>query len=262
MTYISLKRTSFQVFATLAVGTAVLGPAHAQVDNAVATVTGCTTEERDINADCRRLPTPGTGQSPQAVAPIDLSGYWTAVITEDWRWRMLTPPKGDFASMPLNAEAIKVANTWDPADANSCKAFGAPALMRNPVRVRFEWTDEQTLTAVTDHGEQTRTFYFGAAPQATGPTLQGRSLASWDQSGLKIVTTNLAPGYLRKNGVPYSDEAVLTEYYDTYSAFDEEWLTITTIVEDPVYLTREFVTSLDFKKLKDGSSWKPTPCKG
>lgn len=259
-----MNTQSFKLVVSAAVGAAVLGgltPAHAQVDNAVATVSGCTTEERDINADCRRAPAPGANLSPQAAAPIDLTGYWTAVISEDWRWRMLTPPKGDFASLPLNAAAIKVGNEWNPAEDGSCKAFGAPALMRNPLRVRFEWTDDKTLQATTDHGQQTRTFHFGAAPAASGPSLQGTSAAFWDQSGLRVNTTNLAPGYLRKNGVPYSAQARVTEYYDTYSAFDQEWMTITTIVEDPVYLTREFITSLDFKKLPDGSSWKPTPCK-
>ncbi len=235
--------------------------AHAQVTNQVAVPSGCTTEERDINADCRRGPAPAAGKTPKESAPTDLTGYWVAVITEDWRWRMLTPPKGDYASLPISAEGKKLADAWNPADVGSCKPFGAPGLMRNPLRVKFEWTDDSTLKAQTDHGEQTRLFHF--SPVASeAPSLQGTSAASWDQSGLKVVTTNLTPGYLRKNGVPYSDKTKLTEYYNRYSAFGEDWLTITTIVEDPVYLTREFVTSLDFKKLKDdGASWKPVPCK-
>lgn len=218
----------------------------------------------DINADCRSLlrSLDAEEKTPKASAPIDLTGYWKSVITEDWRWRALTPPKGDYASLPLNLEGMRVADAWDPSDVGSCKNFGAAALMRNPTRVRFQWDDEQTLRVETDHGEQTRIFQFGAA--APGPehphSLQGFSVASWDPTGLKVVTTHLSPGYLRKNGVPYSEDAKVTEYYDVYSAFDETWLTITTIVEDPRYLSRTFNTSLDFKQLADGSSWHPTPC--
>jgi hypothetical protein len=79
-------------------------------------------------------------------------------------------------------------------------------------------------------------------------------------SHLTVVTTNLAPGYLRQNGVPYSDRTVLTEYFDLHQDFGESWLTVTSIVEDPVYLTDVFITSSDFKKLPDGSSWNPSSC--
>ena len=68
--------------------------------------------------------------APRAAAPIDLTGYWVSVITEDWRWRMVTPPKGDYASLPINMDAKKVADAWDPAKdeaaGEACKAYGAP----------------------------------------------------------------------------------------------------------------------------------------
>ena len=68
-------------------------------------------------------------------------------------------------------------------------------------------------------------------------------------------------GYLRKNGIPYSEQATLTEYYDRYSEpTGEEWFTVTTIVTDPVYLYSPFVTSTDFRKEPDESRWNPTPC--
>src|SRR5918993_1282123 len=70
--------------------------------------------------------------TPRAAAPIDLTGYWAAIVNEDWRWRMVTPPKGDYASLPLTDAAIKVANAWDPArDASSgeqCRGYGAAAV--------------------------------------------------------------------------------------------------------------------------------------
>ena len=69
--------------------------------------------------------------SPKSGTPVDLTGYWISIVTEDWRYRMVTPAKGDFQSIPLNQEAVKVANTWDPeADeraGNPCKSYGAAA---------------------------------------------------------------------------------------------------------------------------------------
>src|SRR6266852_3161802 len=89
----------------------------------------------DLNAQAR-----GTGGAAQTSAktsaPIDLTGYWVAEITEDWRWRMVTPAKGDYLSIPINAAAEKAADAWDPAkdDAGGeqCKSYGAPGLMRAP----------------------------------------------------------------------------------------------------------------------------------
>jgi len=75
------------------------------------------------------------------------------------------------------------------------------------------------------------------------------------------VTTRMKPGYLRSNGVPYSDAAVVTEYFYRHSGpGDLEWLTVTTVVDDPKYLAQPFITSTDFKKEPDGSKFTPTPC--
>jgi hypothetical protein len=82
----------------------------------------------------------GGAPSPRASAPVDLTGTWVSIVTEDWRWRMRTPPKGDYASLPLTDAAIKVANSWDPArDAaagEQCRPFGGAAIMRVPGRGR------------------------------------------------------------------------------------------------------------------------------
>src|SRR5262245_61295169 len=90
-------------------------------------------------------PPPGPPQSPWASAPIDLTGYWVSIVNEDWRWRMVTPPKGDTSSVPLNAEGTKVANAWDPATDGSCLAYGAAGLMRIPTRLHITWDNENTL---------------------------------------------------------------------------------------------------------------------
>src|SRR5437016_4918645 len=80
-------------------------------------------------------------QSPKEAAAVDLTGYWVSVVTEDWRFRMVTPPKGDYASVPLNADGRKVADTWDPAKdeaaGEQCRSFGAPAIMRVPGRLHI-----------------------------------------------------------------------------------------------------------------------------
>ena len=228
----------------------------------------------------------GPPPSPRDAAPMDLTGYWVSIVTEDWRYRMLSPAKGDSASVPLNAEGRKVADTWDPAkdeaSGNQCKSYGAAALMRVPGRLHISWADDNTLKIETDAGTQTRLLHFGAAqPPAGEPTWQGSSAALWDvppagrgmgggaavrpgqpRAGtLKVVTTHMRPGYLRKNGVPYSGNATVTEYFDrTNEPNGDSWLIVTTIVNDPQYLQQEFVTSTHFKKQADAIGWAPTAC--
>jgi hypothetical protein len=215
--------------------------------------------------------------SARAQAPVDLTGYWVSIVTEDWRWRMVTPPKGDYASLPLTPAARKVADSWDPRrDAGAgeaCRAYGAAAIMRLPGRIRIAWENDTTLRVDTEAGTQTRLFRFQpSAARAAQPSWQGQSTAQWQISGgrrgappaggsLRVVTTGLRSGYLRRNGVPYSANAVVTEYYNrTNEPNGDSWLVVTTIVEDPQYLTGRFVTSSHFKKAADGSTWNPTPC--
>ena len=216
--------------------------------------------------------------TPRGRAPIDLTGYWVSIVNEDWRWRMVTPPKGDVASVPLNAEGTKVANAWDPATDGSCLAYGAAGLMRIPTRLNVTWQDDQTLKIETDAGQQTRVLRFDAGTPPAQRSLQGYSVAQWETppagrgggapqaprfGNLKVTTTNLTAGWLRKNGVPYSENATVTEYFDRFQAPNkDEWLVVTTIVSDPKYLQQDFVTSTHFKKEPNGAKWAPSPCKG
>jgi hypothetical protein len=227
-------------------------------------------------------------QSAREAAPVDLTGNWVSVVSEDWRWRMLTPLRGDFQSIPLNGEGRRVGLEWDPAADEAagleCKAYGAPALMRIPGRVRIGWQDDQTLKVETDAGEQTRILRFGAPATPSEPrSRQGYSVANWEQpvrgrlppeglpifSGsigqegrsLEVTTTNLLEGYLRKNGPPHSEDALLQEYFDYHvQPNGDEWFTVTTVVTDPAYLDGPFITSTDFKKERDAGGWNPTPC--
>src|SRR5262245_26044659 len=102
----------------------------------------------------------------RAAAPFDMTGYWVSIVSEDWRWRMF-PNKGDYAGVPLNAEARKLADAWDPAKdeaaGEQCKAYGAPGIMRIPGRFHITWQDDQTLKVESDAGKQVRVFHFGAA---------------------------------------------------------------------------------------------------
>ena len=201
----------------------------------------------------------------KAAATIDLTGYWVAVVSEDWRFRMVTPRKGDYQQVPLTDAARKVADVWDPAadeaSGNQCKSYGAAAIMRVPARFHFTWQDDDTLKVESDAGTQTRLFRF----KETSPgerTWQGYSKAEWQRpSSLKVTTTNVRAGYLRKNGVPYSQNAVVTEYFDIAPhPSGGQILLVTTIVDDPQYLQTPFIVSSQFKKEADGSKWDPTPC--
>jgi hypothetical protein len=243
---------------------------------------------------------------PRQGAPIDLTGYWVSLVTADWRWRMVTPAKGDYQGVQLNAEGRKVADAWDPAKdeaaGEQCKSYGAPALMMVPGRLHITWQDDTTLKVEADAGTQTRLLRFSSSPEqgrgATGSgqaaaqpdpprSWQGVSQARWlmprpggvplqlrpaprtadappvrpTGGTLQVVTKNLRAGYLRKNGVPYSENAVLTEHWDLYKRpSGEEWLTITTQIEDPQYLSNVRLVAPVFKKEPNGSKWDPTPC--
>jgi hypothetical protein len=258
------------------------------------------------------------GQQPagtrpaRAVAPVDLTGYWVSVVTEDWRWRMVTPRRGDYASVPLNAEGRRVADTWDltrdEAGGHECRAFGVGGIMRQPGRLHITWDDDATLKIEFDAGTQTRYLHFdGTRHPGADRTWQGHSIAQWqgpaigrveappgpgagpagppvpggggrglrgappprDQArlaqggALRVTTTQFRAGYLRRNGVPYSESASITEYITRLPAHPngDEWLHVVTIVEDPTYLTQPFYTSTHFKREADGSRWNPTPCR-
>lgn len=218
----------------------------------------------------------GAAQNARTSAPIDVSGYWVSVVTEDWRYRMVTPPKGNFLGVPLNGEGRTTANAWDPAkdeaDGLQCKSYGAAAIMRVPGRFHFTWADDNTLKIDIDSGTQTRVFHFGGTPPANvEPSWQGYSVAEWENAttgrgqpragDLKVVTTHMLPGYVRKNGVPYSANAVLTEFYDRIKAPNgDDWLVVTTEVKDPRYFTMPFTTTTHFKKMADDTGWDPQPC--
>jgi len=239
------------------------------------------------------------GPAPDARtrAPVDLTGYWVAVVTEDWRYRMMTPDRGDFTGIALNGAGRALMQKWDPArdriNGEECRAYGAPAIMRLPTRLHITWQDGNTLKIDTDAGEQTRLLHFTTStPPSGAPTWQGYSAADWEglrgrggfggvtqglpttaglpngtrpptQDGyLKVLTTQIRPGYLRKNGVPYGAGTAVEEYFDSFHEINgDTWLVVTSIVNDPEFLDQPFITSSQFKKT-DAAKWNPTPCQG
>jgi hypothetical protein len=157
-------------------------------------------------------------------------------------------------------------------------------IMRLPVRLHITWENDNTLRVDIDAGMQTRLLYFKPVePPAGPPSWQGSSVALWESAGgrggvprggnLNVVTTRMKPGYLQKNGVPYSGNAVITEHFHTTKeANGDQWMIVETVVDDPTYLAAPriagvpdaesgpFIRSTSFKKLPDGAGWNPTPC--
>ena len=229
---------------------------------------------------------PPAPQTPRLAAPVDLTGVWTSLVTEDWRYRMVTPSNGDYTSVPLSPAGRKLAASWDPARdeaaGEQCRGYGVGGVMRLPGRLRITWQDDRTLKLETEAGTQVRMLAFGAGATTAGDW-QGNSRASWDRpegplgsgalfggggfgagraggGSLKVVTTGMKPGYLRKNGVPYSADAVITEYFNRFNLDgDEALLVVATETVDPSYLSQPFWTSTHFKR-QANATWTPTAC--
>jgi len=262
---------------------------------------------------------PAAQPSGQQAALIDLTGYWVSVIDEDWRFRMMTPPKGDYAQVPMTPAARPIADQFDPAQYGGtnyqtsgivdCRAYGGANLMRMPTRLHITWDSPDVLKIETDWGQQTRLLRFtrgqpfgdmelalrsGEVGGSHGPaSMQGYSVAAWEQpfrfnavnyqranvgrggglgqnraselqpgGDLAVVTTDLAPGWLRRNGAPYGTRTRLIEHFMTFQdPTGKDWFTDTIEVIDPEYLATPFYISAEFQKEPDASKWAPHPCK-
>ena len=222
--------------------------------------------------------------SPKDAALIDVTGYWVSIVYEDWMWRMVTPAKGDYTDVPLNAEGKKLTKAWDPEkdkkEGNECRAYGAGNVMRLPERLHITWVDDNTLQVEIDAGTQKRLFHFDGSKWKGGqPQLQGDSVATWEKlaqrrptsypfggpepgkgGNLHVITTHMKPGYLEKNGIPYSGNAVLNERFRMINYNGTDYLILKSIVDDPTFLTEKFYQSSEFKREPDGSKWDPSPC--
>lgn len=218
----------------------------------------------------------------RAAALIDLTGYWMAIVDQDWRFRMMTAPAGETEGIPLNPAGLQLARSWawqkDQNDGDACKPYGAAGLMRLPERLHIHWADPDTLQVDTDAGRQTRLLHF-VAGDAPPPSLQGYSVARWFKQPqaagfgpprggpvpgkggtLTALTTDMSPAYLRSNGVPYSGQAKLLEYFDRVEDQGTSYLVLTQLVSDPSYLREPYITSYEYLLEPDASHWNPQPC--
>jgi hypothetical protein len=226
--------------------------------------------------------------TPRATAPVDLTGYWVSIVTEDWIERMSpdSPPSG----VGRGGRGVFIdAGTGEPPAASgpggkgeTCRAYGAAGSLRVPGRLNITWADDDTLKVDMDAGTQTRLLHFnpneGKPPQKT---LQGHSVATWDTgagrggrggggggraggpaagptwASLQVVTTNMSGGYLLSSRSSYSENATLTEHFTVHQDFGVTYFTVTAIVEDGG-VTR--ITSSSFKKEPNGAKFSPTGC--
>ena len=192
-----------------------------------------------------------------------MTGQWVAVVNEDWRWRMVTPPVGDTASLPLNERGRAAAAAWDlerdKAEGNLCKAFAGPGLSGNPRASGSTGRMADSLRLEFDAGRQVRLFEFAPGPSAERSLRDtpkrsgfvGRSRAACSASAhrqrriARRAHDAARGGYLRPNGVPFSERATVKEFFSTFTLPGDAgaWLIVTTVVTDPEYLTTELVIS-------------------
>ena len=210
-------------------------------------------------------------------------------------------PNGELqmlVGVPLNAAGKAATLAWTPAEAGRCEAFGIGSGMRAPGLLRIAWESDSVLRIEIEAGQQTRRIHFDPSkPPAGPPSWQGASVGNWDVSPnvidvlrpggfdtrnanpgaaqstavsslpwtpLKVVTTNFRAGWLRPNGVPYSDSAHarITEHFMRYSLPGAgEGLTVRTVVDDPTYLEQPFMVSTNFRLEANAARWKPEPCR-
>jgi hypothetical protein len=213
--------------------------------------------------------------TPQEAAPVDLTGYWVSLVTEDWIERMSpdSPPTGTGFRDRIDREQVPVTNPGEP-----CRAYGAAGSLRVPGRLHIEWLDDHTLAIEMDAGSQRRLLHFDSqAPAPTEKSLQGYSAAKWNYGNagadfaqgrndttqlpvwgsLDVVTTNMSGGYLLSSRTSYTDEAILTEHFTRHTDFGAEYFTVTAVVEDQ---GRSNITSSTFRKERNGADFDPTGC--
>ena len=260
-----------------------------------------------------RAARPGAGRRARGSAPVDLTGYWVAVVSEDWRHRMATPRKGDYESLPLNAEGRRSRGRLGPRADNaaglSARPTASAASCASPARLHITWQDDNdparrvrrghanaasaaSIAAAQPDGEQdlagplARRMAEAAGPRpARGPRAD-RQQHGTDRAGrrrpraarrtctapaalneggsLRVATTHFREGYLRKNGVPYSENAAITEYFHRLPTAAERrtvGCSSSPSIEDPKYLNEPFYTSTHFKLEPNGQKWRPTPCR-
>jgi hypothetical protein len=209
-----------------------------------------------------------TSLSIPAFAQHDITGEWGPQFHEDQLERVPGPDIGDYLGLPITDAARLRADTWDASLLtlleHQCKPHPSDYGIRGPAQLRITKeidTESQALIAYQTHiswQAPERTIYMDGRPhppEYAAHTWQGFSTGKWDGDMLTVTTTHLKIGWIRRNGVPRSDRAVVTEHFIRH----EKYLTVVTIVNDPVYLTEPFIRSTDFIEATD-QIIPPYPC--
>jgi hypothetical protein len=198
----------------------------------------------------------------RAAAPVDLTGYWVPFISEEWRYRMVMPLKGDYRGIPLTPEGTRVANSWNPAapEPEPCKAYGAPAIMRIPGRLHVRLAGLRTaLRLDTDAGTQTRAVPIRTRYTRVGPADSGRARRTragslpaavphqapdrygrHDQRASRLSAAKRCAVQRRRHGDRIFRRRRAPVWRPGTDRHD--------VVEDPQYLQRPYIVSSHFKK--------------
>lgn len=206
--------------------------------------------------------------STPAAAQRDLAGMWAQRFHEDLPERGAGPEIGDYTGLPVNDAARLRADSWDAGKwtvpERQCEPHPADYGPRGPANLRIGRTvDPVSQDVIAWHVTvmwqlQQRTIYMDGRPhpsERAQHSWQGFSTGEWEGDMLKVTTTHLKEGWVRRNGLPRSDKARLTEYFIR----NGNYLTLVTVVEDPVYLTEPLVRTSDWV-LDPGVQLSPFSC--
>jgi len=209
------------------------------------------------------------GTVTPALAEVDLSGEWRALYHEDLEERLPGPELGDLTGLPITESAKRRSDTWDASMysvlEHQCKPHPAGYVMRGPSNMRW-WKDLDLQTQqvrayhmTIEWLTPTRTIYLDERkrPSANARhTWEGFSLGHWEGDTLVVETTHMKAGYLRRIGLPYSDEATMKEYFRRFG----DYLNYVSIVFDPVYMTEPLVKSTNWL-FSPGMALTPMTCR-
>jgi hypothetical protein len=203
-----------------------------------------------------------------AFAQRDISGEWAPRFHEDQPERIPGPEIGDYLGLPINDAARLRGDSWDASlltlPEHQCKPHPSDYGIRGPANLRV-WkeidTPTQQLLAYHTHiswQAPERTIWMDGRPHPpdyVAYTWQGFSTGKWEGDMLTITTDHLKMGWIRRNGIPRSSKAVITEHWIRH----DNYLTVATIVNDPLYLTEPFIRTTDFVFDPD-QQIAPYPC--
>src|ERR1700682_3329406 len=201
-------------------------------------------------------------------AQNDFVGEWAARYHEDQTERIAGPDIGDYLGIPLNDAARLRADSWDASILTlpewQCRPHPADYGTRGPANLRV-WKDvdpaTQQVMSYHTHVQwqaQERTIWMDDRPHPAEDaphTWQGFSTGKWEGNQLTVITTHLKESYVRRNGVPRSDRAILIEHWIRHG----DYLTLVSIIDDPVYLAEPFIRTTNWA-FDPGQAMEPYPC--